>query len=203
MAEHSRYSVSNKDAGVKNGILKNKLGIKKQEALEDAETILLNDSYAHFFELIKKGKVKFNLSMLFEIHRFFLGTLYSWAGKIRTIDISKEGMLFAPIKHIDSSLKNFEKILKKNLLKEKDSIKQISEKLAIVHNEYNAIHPFRDGNGRTIRLFLDLIVWESGYEPIDWGKKKQRDYFNACIRGMSRKQKNMERIIYLGLKKRK
>src|SRR3989339_1940556 len=100
MAAPSRYHVSDKTAGVSNGILKNKLGIKNQKQLEDAETVLLTDTYAHFFELLKKGKIKFDLSLLFSIHKYFFETLYEWAGKVRTVNISKNNMFFAPINHI-------------------------------------------------------------------------------------------------------
>lgn len=113
MAEPSRYSVSYKEAGIENGVLKNKLSIKNQKKLDDAETVLLADTYTHFFDLLEKRKITLDTSLLFNIHKYFLGTLYSWAGKTRTINISKDGILFAPVKHINNSLKIFEKILKK------------------------------------------------------------------------------------------
>ena len=75
MAEHSRYYVSDNDAGVGKGILKNKLGIKSRKKLSEAETLLLADTYTHFFELLRKGKVKFDLSLLFSIHEYFLNHL--------------------------------------------------------------------------------------------------------------------------------
>ena len=203
MAEPSRYSVSDKDAGVQNGILKNKLKIKDQKIMDDAETILLGDTYTHFFELLEKGEIKFDFSLIFEIHRFFLNTLYSWAGKTRTIDISKDGMFFASVKYIDSSLKDFEQILRKNIPVEKDTKRRFAQKLAVIHNEYNAIHPFREGNGRAVRLFLDLLVVKFGYNPIDWSKKQKNKYIEACVKGMSQKNKQMEQIIYFGLYKQK
>ena len=63
MAGHSRYHVSDEAAGVNNGVLKNKLGIKEKKQLENAETLLLADAYTHFFELLKKAKS--NLTFLF------------------------------------------------------------------------------------------------------------------------------------------
>lgn len=125
MAGHSRYHVSDEAAGVSDGVLKNKLGIKDKKQLENAETLLLADTYSHFFEMIKKGKVKFDLSLLFAIHRYFLGTLYDWAGKTRTVDISKAGMLFASVKYIDKSLKDFDKFINKNLPKQGDEKKKL------------------------------------------------------------------------------
>lgn len=201
MAGHSRYQVSDEAAGVSRGILKNKLGLKNKKQLDNAETLLLADTYTHFFELLKKDKVKFDLALLFAIHKYFLNTLYDWAGKVRTVDISKDGMLFAPIKYIDGALKAFSKLLKATLPKQADTKNKLAQKLAIIHNELNVIHPFREGNGRTTRLFLDLIVASLGYNPIDWSKQSNSDYLKACIKGTKGEHKAMAKIIERGLKK--
>ncbi|MBU1119308.1 Fic family protein [Patescibacteria group bacterium] len=202
MAELSRYDVSDKEAGIENGILKNKLGIKNQKKLEDAETVLLADTYTHFFDLLEKRKLNLDISLLFTINKYFLGTLYPWAGKVRTIDVSKDGMLFASVKYIDDSLKSFEAMLKKNIPTGRDGKKKVAQKLAIIHNECNAIHPFREGNGRTVRLFLDLTAGSLGYNPINWRKNQRIEYIQACIDGMAREHKSMEKIIFEGLTKK-
>lgn len=203
MIVHSRYQVSNKKAGIDNEILENKLKIKDKKKLDEAETLLLADTYTHFFELLHEDKVKFDLFLLFSIHKYFLHTLYSWAGKVRNVDISKDGMLFASVKYLDQALQEFDLLLKNKLPNSKDDKDKIAEKLTLIHNEYNAIHPFREGNGRTVRLFLDLLVVSLGYDPIDWSKTKDADYFKACILGMSGENKLMTKIIKKGLKKSK
>src|SRR3989339_682893 len=141
MVEHSRYYISAKDTGISKGVLKNKLGIKNKKQLGHAETLLLADTYTHFFELLRKGKIKFDLSLLFSIHKYFLGHLYDWAGKVRTVNISKDEMFFAPIKYINQVLADFNKLLKTTLPKQSDTQDKISKKLAIIHNEFNVIHP--------------------------------------------------------------
>lgn len=197
MVEPSRYNVG----GDEENILKNKLGIKDVKTLEDTETLLLSDAYEHFFEKIEKYEIKFNLELIFEIHKFFLAPLYSWAGKIRTVEISKDGILFASYSQITKALKTFEKLLNKNLPKSGNNKKEVAKKLAIIHCEFNAIHPFREGNGRTIRLFLDLIAVKVGFDIIDFGKSKRDTYIAACIAGMQQKYDLMERLFYKGLKK--
>ena len=203
MAEVSRYYVSDKDASVSKGILKNKLGFKSKKDLNEAETALLSDTHAHFFELLEKRKVKFDLTLLFSIHKYFLGHLYDWAGKVRTVNISKDGVFFAPTKYIDKALETYNKLLKTTLPKQSDTQDEISQKLAIIHNEFNIIHPFREGNGRTIRLYLDLIVASLGYDPIDWSKKPNSIYVKACLAGVKGEHEIMEKIIKKGLKKSK
>lgn len=198
MAEHSRYNVSGTEDA---GILKNKLGIKEQKALEDIETILFSDSYKHFFDFLMKKKLGFDLKLIFQIHKYFLETLYAWAGKIRTVEISKDGILFCSSSQIINSLRDFEKILKNNIPSTKDTKSIISEKLAIIHCEFNAIHPFREGNGRTIRLFLDLLAVNYGFNPIDYAKSSRSDYIRACVNGMSKDYSKMQKIITKGLSK--
>lgn len=185
MAEHSRYDV----AGDEGRILKNKLGITDQKALEDTETLLLEDTYVHFFSLLQKEKLRFNVKLIFEIHKYFLGTLYAWAGKIRSVEISKDGILFCASSQIKKELKILDKIIKKNIPLFKDNRKIISEKFAVIHCEFNAIHPFREGNGRTIRLFLDLLAVNSGYGLIDYGKTFKKDYIKTCMAGMQKVRK--------------
>src|SRR3989344_335784 len=98
MAERSRYNVSSKQAGIKKGILKNKLGISSQKKLDDAEAILLADAY-EFFLNKQLNQKSFNVNFLFSIHEYFLSPLYDWAGSIREVNISKSGMMFASAKY--------------------------------------------------------------------------------------------------------
>lgn len=183
MAEHSRYNVTNKKAGIEKGVLKNKLGISNQKELEDAETILLSDAYEHFLSKINLNTINFNVKFLFLLHKYFLNTLYDWAGNKRKVDMSKGKMMFASVAHLSSSLVYLDEIIKENIPKKKDAVKDMAYKIALIHNEYNAIHPFREGNGRTIRLFLDLLAISIGCEMIDWNPKLKNDYIKACISG--------------------
>jgi cell filamentation protein len=172
------------------------------KTLEDAETILLTDTYRYFLDLLAKEKLSFTVKVIFKIHEYFLGALYSWAGKTRSVNISKNGMLFARPQNIKKYLKEFEKILKINLSKAKENKKELALNLAIIHCEFNAIHPFREGNGRTIRLFLDLIAIENGYKTISFNKEPQKKYIEACIAGMQKDYTKMSKLIYKGLQKR-
>ncbi|MBU2552841.1 MAG: Fic family protein [Bacteroidetes bacterium] len=200
MAEPSRYNVGGDESASE--ILKNKLGIKDQKALEDTESVLFSDTYEYFLASLEEGHLNFNLNLIFEIHKYFLGPLYIWAGKTRTVQMSKDGVLFCKVAHIKSALKDFEKLLKKQLPKKADSKSAIAAKLAIIHCEFNAIHPFREGNGRTIRLFLDLLALANSYSLIDFGKSTKRQYIEACIAGMNQDYSKMKSVIYKGLKQK-
>ncbi len=182
--------------------MQNKLGIRDQEILNDVETILFSDAYGHFFELQKKNLFKFDSKLIFEIHKYTLGTLYEWAGSIRIVDISKDGMLFCPSSQIRKNLELFEKVLKKNLPTREDSKAYVAEKLAVVHCEFIAIHPFREGNGRTIRLFLDLLAVGSGFKSIDYTKSSPELYIDGCRAGMMQDYLKMQKVMYRGLTER-
>jgi cell filamentation protein len=201
MAEHSRYHVSDKGAGISGGILKNKLNIKRRKRLEETETVLYADTYEHFFELRKENKIKFDIDLLFSIHKYFFDPLYDWAGKVRTVNISKGGMFFAPVNYIGEALEAFNILLKVELSRQLQNKNKLSNALAIIHNEFNVIHPFREGNGRTIRLFLDLIAAKSGYDPVNWGKSSKHDYLKACVDGANGNNEPIARIIKTGLNK--
>src|SRR3989339_1726695 len=183
MAEPSRYHVSDKMAGVRSGVLVNKLSFKKQSELDNAETILLADAYDYFFKQLEEGQIEFGLSFLSAIHKYVFEPLYDWAGQVRRVNISKGQMLFAPVEFLDSVLEDFSRFLTTELSRLPKNKLETSRKLAAIHNEFNVIHPFREGNGRTIRLFLDLIAGSLGYNPIDWSKKPKSDYIAACIKG--------------------
>ncbi|MGE3341215.1 MAG: Fic/DOC family protein [Candidatus Altimarinota bacterium] len=198
----SRYDADGHEAG-SNGTLANKHGITDPDRLSNLETILLNDAYAHFLNALKNHELVFDVKLLVKIHEQFLSPLYSWAGKFRTVDISKGNTLFASCRFIPELLKEFDKQLRKHLPKKDDSKKDISVKLSYIHNELNAIHPFREGNGRTLRLFLDLLAIDTGYEPINYSASNMKSYFDACKAGMVGNNKPMERFIYKGLTKRK
>lgn len=199
MVELSRYNVGGDESGAE--LLPNKLGLQTQYSLDNAEAILYVETYEYFLKKLKPVMLVFNVALLFEIHKLFLGTLYTWAGKIRTVEISKGTTLFCASKFIKTMLEDFEKLLEAHVPTSKDSKKVAAEKLALIHCEFNAIHPFREGNGRTIRLFLDLMVLSCGYDFIDFTKSSTKEYMEACIAGMKTDYSKMERVIFKGLKK--
>jgi len=190
MAGVSRYNAG----GDEGNILKNKLGITDPNVLGDFETILLTDSYEHFINLLSQNKLELDLNLLFTIHEYFLEPLYTWAGKIRTVNISKGDAFFAPAQNIESSLKQFEPTFEKNKPNPEDSKEEVAKKLAFIHCELNVIHPFREGNGRTLRLFLDLLTVQAGYEAVDFKKIPNEEFINACRKGMLQDYEPMETI---------
>lgn len=201
MTVPSRYDVSDSTAELDGGVLKNKLKIKDQKTLNDLETVLLSDTYSYFLSLMGKKQFKFSVDFIFEIHRYFLSTLYSWAGSVRKVNISKGGSLFVPINFLPKALNELDKIISKNLPSSTDIKDVLVKKLAVIVCEFNVVHPFREGNGRTVRLFVDLLLVQNGYKMADYSLVKESEYVEACIAGMKKEYKKMEKILKRCIKK--
>ena len=145
-----------------NGTMKNKLNISDREELEKAERMI---TALRLYELQKNNKIKrtYNLGHLKNIHKALFNDIYSWAGKIRTVDIAKGNTLFCKAVNIENfaesvfselKIKNFSQDIPKELL---------AENLAKIFLDINALHPFREGNGRTQREFIRELAEDRGY----------------------------------------
>ena len=159
-------------------VLKNKLNIRENKLLKTAEEEI---TLIKQMELLKNPiKGNFSKAHLMNIHKFIFEDIYSFAGKIRREQISKADTLFYPPNLIDRELdKVFTKIKEKNMLKETDEEK-VFDNLAYVMAELNIIHPFREGNGRSIREFIRLMAKRMGYD-LNWGNVDREELLEASI----------------------
>ena len=159
-------------------VLKNKLNIRDNKLLKTAEEEI---TLIKQMELLKNPlKGNFSKAHLMNIHKFIFEDIYSFAGKIRREQISKADTMFYPPNLIDRELdKVFAKIKEKNMLKETDEEK-IFDNLAYIMAELNIIHPFREGNGRSIREFIRLMAKRMGYD-LNWGNVDKEELLEASI----------------------
>ena len=159
-------------------VLKNKLNIRDNNLLKTAEEEI---TLIKQMELLKNPiKGNFTKAHLMNIHKFIFEDLYSFAGKIRKEQISKADTLFYPPNLIDTELDRvFDKIKDENMLKETDKEK-VFDNLAYVMAELNVIHPFREGNGRSIREFIRLMAKRMGYN-LNWGNVEKEKLLEASI----------------------
>ena len=159
-------------------VLKNKLNIRDNKLLKTAEEEI---TLIKQMELLKNPiKGNFSKAHLMNIHKFIFEDIYSFAGKIRREQISKANTMFYPPNLIDRELdKVFAKIKEKNMLKETDEEK-VFDNLAYVMAELNIIHPFREGNGRSIREFIRLMAKRMGYD-LNWGNVDREELLEASI----------------------
>ena len=159
-------------------VLKNKLNIRDNKLLKTAEEEI---TLIKQMELLKNPiKGNFSKAHLMNIHKFIFDDIYPFAGKIRREQISKADTMFYPPNLIDRELdKVFAKIKEKNMLRETDEEK-VFDNLAYVMAELNIIHPFREGNGRSIREFIRLMAKRMGYD-LNWGNVDKEELLEASI----------------------
>ncbi|MEO5348490.1 MAG: Fic family protein [Magnetococcus sp. YQC-3] len=160
------------------GVLKNNLGIHDQKVLEAREA---DYAAARAYELAKAPLGgHFDLVHLQAIHRYLFGDVYAWAGEIRDIDLSKDTAYFANHRHIVSAARPvFARLADERQLAGMDSAR-FSARAAYYLGEINALHPFREGNGRAQREFINHLAYKSGFE-ISWMKITREEMIQASI----------------------
>lgn len=155
-----------------------------KEGIKDAATLCIAESNSYLFAsaALKAHPVKgnFDFNHLQQIHQRLFGDLYEWAGQARTVDISKGTSRFANHQYIEQSARQLLRQLQdENYLRDQQA-DTISEGAAHYLGELNAIHPFRDGNGRATRHFIGQLVKEAGY-AIQWENISQQQMTDAAI----------------------
>lgn len=114
------------------------------------------------------------------LHRHLFGDVYAWAGELRTIDIAKGDSFFAHHVHIETAAKAlFKKLARENYLAGLDA-QRFSERAAYYLSEINALHPFREGNGRAQREFINQLAYRNSF-LIEWGNISQEAMVCASI----------------------
>ncbi len=173
-----KYASDDPYSNPKTGVLKNKLGITDQEVLDRYESTFV---YARSIELSQDPiKGSFDLDHLKAIHKRLFCDVYEWAGEIRTVDISKGTSRFASTGLIESYAPKISASLQKeNCLRDLEPGK-FSERMAYYMGEFNVLHPFREGNGRSLREFMSQVANEAGYE-VDWTQITQEEITKASI----------------------
>jgi len=142
-------------------VLRNKFSIQDETVLTALERELTSVSMAQAIESPIKGK--FDLKHLCAIHKFVFSEIYDWAGELRTVNIAK-GNQFCLYQHIEQCSDTIFRALKAEKLLTKTPPDNIVERLAFYLGEINVLHPFREGNGRTQRLFLAQLSRNAGYK---------------------------------------
>ena len=156
-------------------VLKNKLGITDLQKAAEEETIGFIKSQVLFTQKLSK-RTKFNAAYIQSIHKSALAHLYPFAGKYRNVNLSKAGHHFLPFTFIQRGMSYLEQEFLLKLPVDYEDSKKLIEDIAIVHCELIHIHPFREGNGRTARIFADLMSNRSGYPSLDLNKFRKDNY---------------------------
>ena len=153
-------------------VLENKFNITNSEELAKVEEKI---SKTKALELFKKGLLNDleagTFDSLAKIHKYLFDEIYDFAGEIRNVNIAKGNFRFAPVIYLETALKNIDKM-------PQSTFDEIIEKYV----EMNVAHPFREGNGRSTRIWLDLILKKQLGKVVDWSSVDKEDYLLAMER---------------------
>ena len=177
----------------------NKLNLRNREEIDKSEFEGFLLAELSLTEELT-SQTKFNIKYIKRIHKLSLGHLYSFAGKFRTVNMSKGGFLFPAAKFISQNMDNFEKEILLNLPAKYESDKALIKDIAKVHGEFLFIHPFREGNGRTSRVLANLMARKQGIKGLNFEKITENvfpEYVIAVQSVADRNYEPMEKIIKL------
>jgi cell filamentation protein len=177
-------------------VLRNRLGIADPQDMDEAETALLHRLYQAVLEEECPDR-RITVADLKHWHRLWLGNVYEWAGRERSVNLGKGGFHFAAAAQVSRLLDTFERDYLGRFtpcrLDESAAIAAIAE----THVEFILIHPFREGNGRLSRLLADVMATQGGHEPLDyssWDADKAA-YIAAIHAGLAGDYAPMQRCV--------
>ncbi|MCM1252716.1 MAG: Fic family protein [Clostridium sp.] len=152
--------------------LENQFNITDSSELARVEEKISKKRAALLFEngylyTLKAG----TLDSLLKIHKFLFEEIYDFAGKIRNVNIAKGNFRFVPVMYLNDALRNIEEMPQSTF-----------DEIVAKYVEMNVAHPFREGNGRSVRIWLDLMMKQELHMVVDWSKIDKDDYLLAMER---------------------
>lgn len=191
-ARNSIYCYENSD------VLINKLNIKDNKKLQEAEEKIV----AMKLYILRQNKNigDFSKEHFLNIHKFLFEDIYPFAGKTRKENIAKGFFSFAEWEYIDEELNRlFDKLKSDNYLRNRTTKGELSKDLAFYLSELNVLHPFREGNGRTIREFIRQLAYKNGY-LFNLKNISSDEFYEASVKSTI-DAGDLEKVIYKCLEK--
>ncbi|PQZ60011.1 hypothetical protein CQ050_26955 [Achromobacter sp. MYb9] len=195
----AKYPINAKDPYVDpdSGVLRNRFGISDQAELDRVEATF---AAVRSYELaVSPVRGEFDLAHLQQIHQRLFGDVYEWAGRIRTVDISKGATRFASHEQIAGYAPQITRPLSREGLLRGLEPDSFSERAGHYLGELNVLHPFREGNGRSIREFIGQLAHDAGY-GIDWQGVERVEMTQASIEAYQGDSQRMASLIRANLR---
>lgn len=175
-------------------VLINLEGIRDPTALLERETELQLAAYEDIFTSFDEALTP-DLPFFYYLHHLMFSPLFVWAGHPRTVGIEKGGTPFCHPQNIDSMMSSiFTELEQEQWLAAFDP-KSFIERAAYYICEINAVHPFREGNGRAIRFYADVLSAKARGDIFDWTRSSADEYLQACVAGFRQDYGRMYKVL--------
>lgn len=192
MSKPSRYGTStglegDYEPGSRGRVLRNLAGIRRKREMDQAEFEALVAAQSRYLDIIGE-ETPFTSRLICEMHRDWLGGLYAWSGRYRTVELSKGGFRWPPAYLVENNMRRFEADnLGVNTPCLSGDLEEVCMRIARVHSDLLLIHPFRDGNGRMARWLADLMALQAGLVMPDYaftgkGAIRSRSTYLAAVK---------------------
>ena len=196
MKKSDKYKVPSSEGE----ILPNLLGLTDKEAIDKAEAEGFANAELSLVQTLTQDTV-FDVKYILSLHRLALKHLYSFAGTLRTVNMSKGGFVFPASKFLEQTMEEFNRDILLRLPHRHSNKEELVKDIATVHAELLFIHPFREGNGRTARLLANLMAYKAGFDRLKFEKiessEKIQQYITAVQKAGEKNYGLMNEIISL------
>jgi cell filamentation protein len=172
--------------GSRGRVLRNIPGIVSKSEMDRVEFDALVRAQNTYLEIVGP-ETCFTAGIIRDMHRCWLGKIYSWAGEYRTVELQKGSFLWPPAYLVARNMDAFEAdTLRRNTPCRPGTVLEVAHRIAEVHAEFLLIHPFRDGNGRLARWLADLMAMQAGLPAPEYTfegrkQKQSRDRYLAAV----------------------
>ena len=171
--------------GSRGRVLTNRLGITSKSAMDRAEYEALLTAQQRYLKRVT-NETRFTAALLCQMHKDWLGGIYEWAGRYRTVELEKGCFRWPPAYRVAENMAAFENgLLRRHTPCRPGALNEVARPIAEVHAELLLIHPFREGNGRLARWLADLMCLQAGLPVPSYGftgrgsKGNQEQYLRA------------------------
>ena len=177
------------EPGSRSRVLRNLKGIRSKRDMDQVEIETLEKTQEIYLAKIGPDTA-LTSDLICRMHRDWLGELYEWAGRYRTVDVAKGGFSWPPAFRVEQNMQMIEaEILLRKTPCRPGSLDRVTQDMAEVHAELLLVHPFREGNGRLARWVADIMALQAGYPLpayhfVGYGSGAEKDrYLDAVKRG--------------------
>jgi len=189
------------EPGSRGRVLRNKLGIRSKRQMDQAEGLALLKAQERYLHLVT-SETTFTADVICRMHRDWLGRIYEWAGRYKSVELSKGSFRWPPARLVAQNMEAVERETLHRLTPCRGgTVAAVARAMAEVQAELLMVHPYREGNGRLARWVSDLMAMQAGLPAVDYGfrgkgsRLRRREYLQAVVSGYVKDYEPLTRFL--------